>query len=121
MSGLDQSDSVKKAPGGPYLFWLMSLFLIGTFLWDLSTPAHEYDSETVVIMEMLFEFGMLVGLLGMIKTRGSNPVLWIAMLAGVGLFAIRLSSDSGWWTGHAQYSLIPRCYEVANRSPCEPP
>jgi hypothetical protein len=47
-------------------------------------------------------------------------VLWIAILAGLGLFAIRLSSDSGWWTGHAQYWLIPRCDAVAYRSPCEP-
>ena len=121
MSGSDQSASDKTTPGGSRLFWLASALLIGTFLWNLLTPAHEYDSSASVYLEMAFDLGMLLGLFGMIKTRGSNPVLWIAILAGLGLFAIRFSSDSGWWTGHAQYWLIPRCHEVANRSPCEPP
>jgi len=31
----------------------------------------------------------------------------IALVAGIGLFALRLSDD-GWWTGHLAYSLAPR-------------
>ena len=120
MTDRQLSGSDKTTPHGSRRFWLISVLIIGKFLWDLLTPAHEYDSRASVYLEMAIEFGMLLGLFGMIKTRGSNPVLWIAILAGLGLFAIRLSSDSGWWTGHAQYWLIPRCDAVAYRSPCEP-
>ena len=30
------------------------------------------------------------------------------VLFGLGLFAIRLSSDAAWWTGHRVYVLLPR-------------
>ncbi len=49
---------------------------------------------------------MLVGLIGL---RGAmpKPLFWVALVAGIGLFALRLSSD-GWWTGHFAYSFPPR-------------
>jgi hypothetical protein len=97
------------------LFWALSILLIGSFVWKVSTPAHEYDRQSVVIMEMVFDLGCVVGLLGMIKRRGSNPLLWIALLAGLGLFGIRLSSKAGWSTGHLKY-----CVQVAYAPPCVP-
>ena len=56
---------------------------------------------------MTFDLGMLVGLIGL---RGSipKPLFWCALVAGVGLFAIRLTSKDAWWTGHLAYSLLPR-------------
>ena len=32
----------------------------------------------------------------------------IVIVAGVGLFVIRLNSDASWWTGHLVYFLSPR-------------
>ena len=34
-------------------------------------------------------------------------LFWIALVAGVGLFAIRLNGDASWWTGHLRYNLLP--------------
>src|SRR5260370_21151100 len=96
----EQSTSAGDHSRNQKLFWALSILLIGSFVWKVLTPAHEFDSQAAVILEMVLDFGCVVGLLGMIKTRGSNPLLWIALLAGLGLFGIRLSSDAGWWTGH---------------------
>jgi hypothetical protein len=49
---------------------------------------------------------MLAGLIGL-KGAMPKPLFWSALVAGVGLFALRLSSD-GWWTGHLVYSFPPR-------------
>jgi hypothetical protein len=57
-------------------------------------------------MTMLFDFGMVVGLFGLRRAM-PEPLFWIGLLAGIGLFALRLS-DEGWWTGHLVYSLRPR-------------
>jgi hypothetical protein len=57
-------------------------------------------------MTMTFDFLMLVGLFGL-KASMPKPLFWIALVAGTGLFTLRLSDD-GWWTGHLAYSLAPR-------------
>jgi cyanate permease len=105
------SDQQTTASGddtrGRTFFWIISVYVISTFLWRLLTPADELPSRTVQIMEMTLDFACVVGLLGMIKARGSNPLLWIAVVAGVGLFVIRMTSDDSWWTGHLRYSLSP--------------
>jgi hypothetical protein len=36
-----------------------------------------------------------------------KPLFWIAPVAGIGLFPLRLSSE-GCWTGHLVYLLPPR-------------
>ena len=35
-------------------------------------------------------------------------LFWIAVMAGLGLFAIRLNGDASWWTGHLRYYVLPR-------------
>ena len=35
-------------------------------------------------------------------------LFWIALLAGLGLFAIRLNGNESWSTGHLKYKLNPR-------------
>jgi hypothetical protein len=102
------------------VFWSLSVTLIGSFLWRVLTPAHEWPSRTVQIMQMTFDVGMIVGLFGMRKTRGANPLLWIALVAGVGLFAIRMASSESMWTGHLRYWLLPRCHDVSYGTSCYP-
>jgi uncharacterized membrane protein YdfJ with MMPL/SSD domain len=49
---------------------------------------------------------MLVGLFAY-KRAMPQILFWIALAAGIGLFALRLSHE-GCWTGHLVYSLPRR-------------
>ena len=85
---------------------LLPCVLIGHFLWNVLTPAHEFPMRTEQVMTMLFDLGMFIGLFGFRRAMPA-PLFWIALVAGIGLFALRLSDD-GWWTGHLTYSLRSR-------------
>jgi hypothetical protein len=78
---------------------LLPWLLIGHFLWNVLTPSHQWPLRTEQVLTMAFDFLMLAGLIGL---RGStpNPLFWGALVSGVGLFALRLTSKQGWWTGH---------------------
>ena len=86
---------------------LLPCLLIGHFLWNVLTPAHEYPMRSDQMLTMALDF---LGLLGLIELKSSipKPLFWIALVAGIGLFALRLNGDAGWWTGHLVYSLLPR-------------
>ena len=54
---------------------------------------------------------MIVGLVGVkrrVQMPGGTALFWIALVAGIGLFAIRLLGNDQWWTGHLVYYLEPR-------------
>jgi hypothetical protein len=87
--------------------WILPAYLIGNFLIRTLTAAHEYPMRTAQVLEMGIDALCIVGLFG-IKKRMPAWLFWIALVAGVGLFAIRLNSDASWWTGHLMYSLSPR-------------
>jgi hypothetical protein len=87
--------------------WLLPALLIGNFLWRTLTAAHEYPGRTSTIMEMVIDAALLVGLFGL-RTRMQAWLFWVALICGVGLFAIRLHSDASWYTGHWNYYLLPR-------------
>jgi hypothetical protein len=87
--------------------WILPAYLIGNFLMRTFTAAHEYPMRTEQVLEMGIDALCIVGLFG-IKKRVQPWLFWIALIAGVGLFAIRLNSDASWWTGHLTYSLLPR-------------
>jgi hypothetical protein len=59
------------------------------------------------MLTMALDFLGLLGLIGL-KSSIPKPLFWIALVAGIGLFALRLNGDAGWWTGHLVYSLPPR-------------
>src|SRR5258708_32776833 len=86
---------------------LLPFFLIGQFLGNLLTPAHEYAMRSEQVMTMTFNALMLAGLFGL-KRSMPQPLFWIALVAGLGQFALRLTSDAAWWTGHLVYSIPPR-------------
>ncbi len=81
--------------------------LILMFGFRVFTPAHEYMMRPELYLNMALDTGILAGLIG---TRKQMPLwlFWIALVCGLGLFAIRFTSDSAWWTGHLMYSLLPR-------------
>src|SRR5690348_11084386 len=83
--------------------YVVALILIGSFLWRVAVAAHEYAVRSEQVMTMLIDLGLLVGLVGM-RDRVPKPLFWCAIVAGVGLFAIRLTSDAAWWTGHLSFS-----------------
>jgi hypothetical protein len=94
------------------MFVVVSLYLTVIFVWRFFMPAGEYPSAVVQYLSMALDAGMLVGLVGskMQVTRSLAPddgdrvfatvLFCIALLAGLGLFAIRLSGEVGWETGH---------------------
>lgn len=88
----------------PLLFAAMLMFMFG---FRVLTPAHEYMMRAELYLIMALDAGILIGLIG---TRAKLPawLFWTALVCGLGLFAIRFTSDSAWWTGHLMYSLPKR-------------
>ena len=84
----------------------LSFLLIGMFLWRAFVPAHEYAMRTAQVLTIVSDLGMILGLIGLkSQLTTMRALFWIALFAGVGLFAMRLTSDAAWWTGHFMYSL----------------
>ena len=87
--------------------WFLPALLIGNFLWRTLTTAHEYPSRGVQVMQMVIDAMLIAGLFG-IKSRVQPWLVWAALICGVGLFAIRFTSEAAWWTGHLNYALPRR-------------
>ena len=104
MTDQQTTDSARR---NPFIAVLLPWLLIGQFLWNLLTTAHEYPMRAEQVMTMTFNLGMLVGLIAL-RSSMPKPLFWIALVAGVGLFALRLTSDAAWWTGHLGYPLSQR-------------
>ena len=101
------------------LFFTLCIYLIGIFLYRVLVTAGEYDSPMVVYMTIGLDLLCLVGLIPLRKTAERetmtrqqtvviNTVFVIALIAGLGSLAIRMSGDNGWWTGHLRYGLPAR-------------
>jgi hypothetical protein len=107
----DTSDSPtspsQSAVQTPVVGWILCALLIGNFLWRAFTDGHEYPMRSAQLLEIGIDALMIVGLFG-VKSKLPVPLFWIALVAGIGLFVIRLHSDASWWTGHWNYSLLPR-------------
>jgi hypothetical protein len=58
-------------------------------------------------VEIALDILVVVGLIA-IKAQLPKPLFWVALVAGVGMLAIRLNGDASWWTGHLVYTLSPR-------------
>jgi hypothetical protein len=102
----------KPAASNPGLFILIAVVLMGTFLWRAFGVADEIPSpgyRTLTIGLDLLCLGSLIGLRVQASkqaspiTLGVNALFWFALLAGLGLFAIRVSSARSWETGHVSY------------------
>jgi hypothetical protein len=93
------------------IFIVVAALLIGSFLYRVLVPAHEYAVRPDQLLTMAIDLALIVSLVGL-KQRAQLPggtiLFWIALIAGVGLFAIRLLGDDQWWTGHLVYYIEPR-------------
>lgn len=103
----DQTTTPAAPDRNRILFYVLCGLLILSFLWRLLTTAHEYPSRASQMLEMGLDALCIVGLIGLRKL-GPAALFWVALIAGLGLFAIRLNGDASWWTGHLTYSLPPR-------------
>ena len=88
----------------PFVRYVLLAYVVGSFLWRLLTPAHEYPGRFSTYLEMAVDALAIAGLIG-VRATVPKVLLWIALVAGVGLFAIRLNGDASWWTGHLMYSV----------------
>jgi uncharacterized membrane protein len=84
------------------LFYLVSVVLIATFLYRMSAMATEYPRQLSRILEMVIDAGMIVGLIG-VRKSGPQWLFIVALIAGIGLFGIRMHSKHSWYTGHWHY------------------
>ena len=101
------SDQQPSVMSRPIVRYVLVAYLIGSFLWRLLTPAYEYPGRFSTYLDMAVDALVIVGLIG-IRASVPKVLFWLALVAGVGLFAIRLNSDASWWTGHLVYFLSPR-------------
>ncbi len=92
------------AEPSPIPAFLVACVLIGLFTYRLTVPAHEGALMNELIFTIVFDAAMVVGLVAMRK-RLATPIFWTALVAGVGLFVIRLTSESAWWTGHLLWKM----------------
>jgi len=91
----------------PALFYLISILLIGNFLWRMTVTATEYPMRSAQVLEMVIDAAMIAGLIR-IRKSGPQILVLVALICGIGLFAIRLHSDASWWTGHWHYIFDKR-------------
>jgi uncharacterized membrane protein YfhO len=98
--------SAKSENRSELTLMLVAALLIGSFLWRALAPAHEYPMRSVQILTMVFDLGLIAALIGM-KSRAPKlkALFWVALVAGIGLFANRLNGDASWWTGHLVYQF----------------
>ena len=102
------------------VFRLLAVYLVATFLWRVLTTAHEYPRRSEFLLTVALDFLAVAGLIAL-KIRvfrelppdepewtGGKILFGLALAAGLGLFAIRLTGDANWWTGHLFYELSPR-------------
>ena len=99
------------------IFRIISAYMILLFLWRLFIPAHEYSMRTEQVLDIAINLGLIVGLVGTHRALAkefdpddsrwgtANTLYWCAMIGGVGMLLIRLTSNAAWWTGHFRYSL----------------
>jgi len=99
--------TVSDSSRAPALFFMLSIYLIAMFLWRVLTPAHEYPMRAEQVLTMGLDLLGLIGLFAFKSkiSKGMMVLFWLAVAAGVGLFAIRLTGDAAWWTGHLVYTL----------------
>jgi hypothetical protein len=89
------------------LFFILGCYLIATFLYRALVPAHEYPMRLEQVITIGIDALCLIGLI-VTRASGSKILFSVALIAGIGLFAIRLTGNASWWTGHLSYALLPR-------------
>ena len=107
-----QAPTSSDAPRKQALFWLLSIYMICTFLWRAFIPGGEYPRAPTRFLTIAIDL-LCVGILIRLKVKfsarkkpdkrlstGGIVMFWIALMAGLGVLAIRLHGDDSWATGH---------------------
>jgi hypothetical protein len=89
------------------LFYAGSALLIGNFVFRMLVMADEYPPRSALYLQIGVDALLIAGLIGLRKS-GPQWLLIIAVIAGLGLFGIRLHSEHSWWTGHWHYIFDKR-------------
>jgi hypothetical protein len=98
---------LQSKTSSPIVRYVLVAYLIGSFLWRVLTPAHEYPGRFSTYLDIAVDVLVMVGLI-VIRAKVPKALFWVALIAGVGMFVIRLNSDASWWTGHLIYTIPPR-------------
>ena len=107
-----QRPSSRNASSQQTVFWLLSVYMITTFLWRAFIPGGEWPRPPTRFITIAIDL-LCIGVLVRLKVRlsaekkpgkristGGKVLFWIALLAGLGVLAIRLHDDASWATGH---------------------
>src|SRR5436309_940615 len=103
----EQTPASPSSGGTSTIAIVLAIYLIGQFLWNVFVPAHEYAMRADQVMSVGLNLLAVVGMFGL-KAKMPQPLFWAGLVAGIGLLALRLTSDAAWWTGHLFYSMPPR-------------
>ncbi len=96
------------------LFYVVSIYMILTFLWRFLVPAYEEsEPDSLIFLEIMLEIVQAVGLIALFSylrpryrggsTSALTTVFLIALAASIGILAMRFSTPHGWYTGHRIY------------------
>ena len=111
------ADQSKAVNSNWRIYLACAALLVVTGLWRVVVPGTEYGSATSVWFGIIVDAMLALGLIGLYRqlsvqfaaddSRRSllKLAFWPGLIAGVVVFAIRLTSDHGWWTGHLRYVL----------------
>lgn len=107
-----QTPTSSDATSTQTVFWLLSICMICTFLWRAFVPGGEYPRAPTRFITIAIDL-LCVGILIRLKVQfpamkksdkristGNIVLFWIALMAGLGVLAIRLHGDDSWATGH---------------------
>ena len=119
------SDDATEKKGSRWVGIFLAIYLIVIFLWRALTAAHELPSPELRNMTIVLDVLCVVGLIGLWfqsarseRSRvgpGMHFLFLIALLSGLGLFAIRMNGTESFWTGHIKYGLLPRTDRPSGR------
>ncbi len=95
----------QSADAGPNPFpgLLVACVLIGLFVYRLTVPAHVSPLLPELVLTIVFDLAMVAGLVAM-RGRIAGPLFWAALVSGVGLFVIRMTSEASLWNGHLMWT-----------------
>ncbi len=102
---MTEARSCLKAPECQWVYFLaISSYLIISFLWRTLTPAYGHPAVDLQAMEFAFDILAVTTLVcsRFYVSRG-KALFVIALLAGIGLLALRADGDAGFLTGHLTY------------------
>ncbi len=110
--------STEKLTTGFWLsYYLVALGLITRCLWRVLTPGGSFPLPPAHYLSMGFDLVLLVVLIlgrrhigrwGESEAPAVSRARWVfaaALIAGIGLIAIRFTSHTAWWTGHLTWQL----------------